>query len=137
MDSKPGDNRDNMQPETNFQKNRHLFDRWAKSYDNAVFQFWMKKFHAPAAAGLQLTSKTKVLDISCGTGELLKRLQGKAQLYGVDLSEEMLAVARTKLPKEATLLKADVHRLPFKDDFFDYVTSTEAFHHYHDQQCWS
>lgn len=48
MDSKPGDNRDNMQPETNFQKNRHLFDRWAKSYDNAVFQFWMKKFHAPA-----------------------------------------------------------------------------------------
>ena len=46
----------------------------------------------------------------------------------------MLAVARTKLPKEATLLKADVHRLPFKDDFFDYVTSTEAFHHYHDQQ---
>ena len=123
-----------MQKQTNLQQNRHLFDRWAKSYDNAVFQFWMKKFHAPAAAGLQLTSKTKVLDISCGTGELLKRLQGKAQLYGVDLSEEMLAVARTKLPKEATLLKADVHRLPFKDDFFDYVTSTEAFHHYHDQQ---
>ena len=123
-----------MQKQTNLQQNRQLFDRWAKSYDNAVFQFWMKKFHAPAAAGLQLTSKTKVLDISCGTGELLKRLQGKAQLYGVDLSEEMLAVARTKLPKEATLLKADVHRLPFKDDFFDYVTSTEAFHHYHDQQ---
>ena len=63
--------------QTNLQKNRHLFDRWAKSYDNAVFQFWMKKFHAPANAGLQLTSKTKVLDISRGTGELLKRLQGR------------------------------------------------------------
>ncbi len=122
-----------MQPETNLKKNRTLFNRWAKSYDKQVFQFWMKKFYAQAAAELQLTSKTKVLDISCGTGELLKRLHGKAQLYGVDLSEDMLAVARTKLPKEVTLLKADVHHLPFRDNFFDYAMTTEAFHHYYDQ----
>lgn len=121
------------QKQTNLQKNRHLFDRWAKSYDNAVFQFWLRKFHAPAAAELQLNPKTKVLDLSCGTGELLKSLLGKAELYGVDISEGMLKIAAQKLGQKVKLLKADVHELPFEDNFFDYVITTEAFHHYYGQ----
>jgi ubiquinone/menaquinone biosynthesis C-methylase UbiE len=46
----------------------------------------------------------------------------------------MLKKARTKLPKNVTLVNADVHNLPFKDDYFDYVITTEAFHHYHNQE---
>ena len=122
-----------MQKQTNLQQNRQLFDRWAKSYDKAVFQFWMRKFYAQATAELQLNPKTKVLDISCGTGELLKSLQGKAELYGIDISEEMLKAAKKKLGRKVKLLKADVHRLPFEDNFFDYAMTTEAFHHYYDQ----
>ena len=121
-------------PQKNMNQNRSFFNRWAKSYDSAAFQFWMRHFQEPIFKELDLKKKPKLLDISCGTGELLKKLQGKAQLYGVDLSEEMLAIARKKLSKNTTLLKADVHELPFKDHLFDYVISTEAFHHYHDQQ---
>jgi len=118
----------------NLSKNRYFFNRWAKNYDRASNQLWMKRFQVPALKELLLNQKSKVLDLSCGTGELLKKLEGKATLYGVDISEEMLAKARIKLSPKVKLRKADVHTLPFKDKYFDYVISTEAFHHYYDQQ---
>lgn len=118
----------------NLSKNRYFFNRWAKNYDRISNQLWMKKFHVPVFQELLLNQNTKVLDISCGTGELLKRLEGKATLYGIDLSPEMLSKAKTKLSSKVKLRKADVHALPFKDHSFDYVISTEAFHHYYDQQ---
>ncbi len=118
----------------NISGNLSFFNKWAKSYDLDLFQFWMKKFHVPVFKELLLNQKTKVLDLSCGTGELLKKLEGKAIIYGVDISEEMLKKARSKLSAKSKLQKADVHALPFKDKYFDYVISTEAFHHYYDQQ---
>jgi len=118
----------------NLSKNRYFFNKWAKSYDQASNQFWMKRFHVPVLKELLLNQETKILDISCGTGELLQKLEGKASLYGIDFSEEMLKKARSKLSQKAKLQKADVHALPFNDNFFDYVFSTEAFHHYYDQQ---
>ena len=115
-------------------ENIHLFNKWAKSYDFPLFQFWMKKFHEPIEKELILTPQIKILDISCGTGELLLRWKGKALLTGIDLAEKMLLKAREKLPQEIKLLKADVHNLPFKKEHFNYVISTEAFHHYYDQK---
>ncbi len=123
-----------MDQSNNIEKNRNFFDRWAKSYDAALFQFWMRKFYLPVLKEVMLTKKSRLLDISCGTGELLQNLSGKAQLYGGDISEEMLKKARMKLPEEVTLLKADVHHLPFENNYFDYVVTTEAFHHYYDQK---
>lgn len=118
----------------NIEKNKNFFDRWTKSYDAGLFQFWMRRFYLPILKEVMLTKKTSLLDISCGTGELLQHLQGKAELQGLDISEEMLKKARAKLPKEITLHKADVHHLPFKDNHFDYVVTTEAFHHYYSQE---
>jgi SAM-dependent methyltransferase len=39
-----------------------------------------------------------VLELACGTGSVLTRLRGDYEAAGVDLSPEMLAVARRKLP---------------------------------------
>ncbi len=116
--------------------NRKLFNRWASTYDFGLFQFWMKKFQVPAIKEIDFGKKPKILDISCGTGELLRSLAaaGKGKLYGVDIAEKMLDKARQKLPSEVQLQKADVHHLPFKSDTFDYVLTTEAFHHYSGQK---
>lgn len=46
----------------------------------------------------------------------------------------MVAIARKKLPATVKLRKGDVHALPFRDNMFDYVLSTEAFHHYDQQE---
>lgn len=113
-----------------------MFNRWASTYDFGLFQYWMKKFQVPAIREIDFGKKPKILDISCGTGELLHSLSkaGKSELYGVDIAEKMLEEARKKLPLEVQLQKADVHRLPFKANAFDYVLTTEAFHHYYDQR---
>ncbi|MDO8511440.1 MAG: class I SAM-dependent methyltransferase [Nanoarchaeota archaeon] len=113
-------------------ENIRFFDRWAKTYDRPLFQFWMRKFYQPV---LKMIDRGKVLDVSCGTGEFLRELVKKKKniLYGIDLSSQMITKARRKLVNQAKLKKADVHQLPFTDNSFDYVVSTESFHHYYDQ----
>ena len=118
-------------------KNRTFFDTWAKTYDWKPFQFWMKKFQEPVIKELkELPAETRILDVGCGTGELLFSLwkQGKKNIFGVDLSEKMLLKAKEKLPKEIFLQQGNVEHLPFADNTFDYAISTEAFHHYPNQQ---
>ncbi len=125
-------------------ENVRFFDRWAGSYDQPLFQFWMRRFYRPA---LKLINRDiskdidgwKVLDVSVGTGKFLqelanrKRTQLTTQLYGTDLSPQMIAEAHKNLGHKAELKIADVHTLPFPDNTFDYVVSTESFHHYYDQ----
>src|SRR5215213_4604167 len=44
------------------------------------------------------TSGSTLLDVACGTGTYLTYLQERYDVEGVDLSEEMLEIARRKLP---------------------------------------
>ena len=56
----------------------------------------------------------EVLDLGCGTGELLIRLSERYSVTGVDLSAEMLSVAAKKLEdagKELELYKQDMRQL--------------------------
>jgi SAM-dependent methyltransferase len=48
-----------------------------------------------------------ILEVACGTGSLLAQLDGY-QRAGLDLSENMLAVARTKLPLDVELHHGDL-----------------------------
>jgi ubiquinone/menaquinone biosynthesis C-methylase UbiE len=120
------------------QKNKQLFNKLAKRYDTPLLQFWMKRFHKPVIKELtQKKGKQKVIDLSCGTGFLLQKLDEESRpgnkFHGVDVAEKMLQIARKRNPK-AKFHLADVHMLPFKDNMFDAVVSTEAFHHYSNQK---
>lgn len=57
-----------------------------------------------------------VLELACGTGSILKRLQSTYAVVGVDLSEEMLAVAAQKLPG-VRLVREDMTRLDLGETF--------------------
>jgi SAM-dependent methyltransferase/DNA-binding transcriptional ArsR family regulator len=74
-----------------------------------------------------------LLDIGTGTGRLLELFAPKTRrVVGVDLSSEMLAVARANLEKAgiaaATLRKADMYQLPFPGPRFDAVTIHQVLH---------
>jgi demethylmenaquinone methyltransferase/2-methoxy-6-polyprenyl-1,4-benzoquinol methylase len=75
--------------------------------------------HLAAAGG------ERVLDIGCGTGRALSALARAARLAcGVDRSDGMLAVARSRLMRApptapAVLVRADARALPFADGSFD------------------
>ena len=77
-------------------------------------RYWRKR----AVRGLQ----GKVLDVACGTGDMVLLLAERgAAVTGVDISEEMLAIASLKVKGER-LMVADAEHLPFEDNSFDAVT---------------
>ncbi len=127
----------NSKEQKNIQANKEFFNRWSKTYDSSRTRFWMRHFQIPALREIQFLPGIKILDLSCGTGELLQTLYQKskrsAKLYGLDISVDMLQKAREKLSPEIVLVQGDVHHLPFDNEEFDYVLCTEAFHHYHSQ----
>jgi SAM-dependent methyltransferase len=66
---------------------------------------------------------TRLLDAGCGTGEFLAlALERGASASGIDLSADMLAVARRQAP-EADIREGDITKLPYEDDAFDVVTA--------------
>lgn len=70
------------------------------------------------------------LDIACGTGRLsAKLLQVADQVYGVDLSEEVLKIAKNKYPQINFSLGESVN-LPYEDNFFDLVVINGSLHHF-------
>lgn len=66
----------------------------------------------------------KVLDLGCGTGRMTKKLlELGAEVVGVDVSEEMLNVARKKC-RGAEFVLGDSANLPFGEGEFDLVVAS-------------
>ena len=71
----------------------------------------------------------KILDVACGTGFFFSEY-GKNKIYGIDISEEMLKIAKKiKNPHVVSLKKADATRIPFEDGFFDVVITSKFIMH--------
>ena len=82
-------------------------------------------------ATLAALAPARTLDVACGTGFLTRHLRG--QVTGLDQSDRMLAVARTRLP-EAELVLGDGLALPFPDDAFERVVTGHFYGHLDDRQ---
>jgi SAM-dependent methyltransferase len=68
---------------------------------------------------LGLEPATRLLDIACGSGLSLRMAAGTgASVSGIDASEELLAVARARIP-EADLRIGSMFALPWPDESFD------------------
>jgi SAM-dependent methyltransferase len=76
-----------------------------------------------------------LLDVACGPGRLLTAFAPHVRIaVGVDLTMEMLRIARDRLPAGASagLVRGEAEHLPFPDQAFTVVTTTLAIHHYED-----
>jgi SAM-dependent methyltransferase len=60
-----------------------------------------------------------VLELGCGTGSILKHLQGNYEVSGLDISSRMLSIARKKVPR-AKLLRQDMVDFQI-DERFDVI----------------
>ena len=84
----------------------------------------------------RLTSKgSKVLDVACGTGLFLIPIASRfdVELFGSDMSLNMIKTAHKKAENSNLKVKffnADVHHIPFSDECFDVLLSTNAIHHF-------
>lgn len=77
--------------------------------------------------GLEIKSTDRLLDIGCGAGNMLKRIDAKRT--GIDLSETMLQRSRTKLGDSVALEKMSAEKLHFPDGSFDKVICSEVIEH--------
>lgn len=70
-----------------------------------------------------------VLDAGCGTGRDLRAMTSVGlQAYGLDLSQQMLELARAGAPR-AELVRGDLRHLPFGDETFGGVWSIASVVH--------
>ena len=109
----------------------HTYTRIAGVYDLAVkvlpvWKTWLK--HA-----LPYITGRRVLEVSFGTGYLMRRYAGQFEVYGIDLNARMVSVATRNLSRagiSADLRQGTVEDLPYDDGFFDTVVNTMAFSGY-------
>jgi len=105
---------------------RRLFATIADRYDliTVVLSYgldrrWKRRLIALADLG----PRDCVLDLACGTGDLLSAAAGRAhRAVGVDITHRMLQLATKRAP-HAALVAADMLALPFADARFDVVTT--------------
>ena len=68
----------------------------------------------------------KILDVGVGTGRLLDTLPNTFEKYGVDISLEYLKISKAK---NISVCKAMLEDLPYKDETFDILVSTDVLEH--------
>ena len=105
-----------------------IFDRISKTYDrtNRVLSLgmdlsWRKKL----ASHLPKEEDLKILDLATGTGDqAIAFLNSEAPIHsitGIDLSKEMLEIAREKV-LDAEFIEADAQKIPFSKEVFHAVS---------------
>jgi ubiquinone/menaquinone biosynthesis C-methylase UbiE len=103
----------------------------APLYDLPFLQQWVYRPPQNEVIGqLNKIGARKVADIACGTGILADRISRELHLdevYGVDMSDGMLAQARAR-SSEVQWRKGPAEHLPFEDGVLDAVVTTSAFH---------
>lgn len=112
-------------------------DSWAKSYDMSVrdlgdelnlFCQYDHIINDIAEKINVLPKESRILDIGCGTGNLLGKLKDDKELIGIDQSLEMLIMAKNKYPN-LTLKLGNFLDDNYDDNPIDVIVSTYAFHH--------
>ena len=114
------------------EESKEKFNKQAEKFDSGIGGKHSRELYADVLHKLDQFSFNTLLDVGCGTGNLLSLISSKyeVQLSGVDISKNMLEIAQDKLGEKADLRVGDSENLPFDDDTFDIVTCTDSFHHY-------
>ena len=115
--------------------------RGSRIYDVMMVRLTRRLYQRVIAdlAALRLV-EAKVLDVGTGPGALARELARSLpglQVYGIDLSEDMIGLARAharreQLEERVHFESADVAHLPYPDQSFDVVVSTISMHHWHE-----
>lgn len=97
-----------------------------------IAQEWHEFKQIPAEKSKEFLKKCSgnILDLGSGSGRYLMKIK-KSKLYLVDFSQKMLDLAKQKAEKQkikAEFIKADLTKLPFENNFFDYALSISALH---------
>ena len=118
------------------------FDRAAKGYDESrIVKSFQRRAQILVINKVQLKKGMNILDLGCGTGwgttDIASKLEGTGKVIGLDLSEKMIAQATQKLTRftyDNVEFRVGSGSSLNYENYFDYVLSTNAFHHFDDKE---
>ncbi|NIJ19433.1 putative TPR repeat methyltransferase [Sphingomonas naasensis] len=104
-----------------YERNAHAFDEARRQ--NFVEKGWLDRFLLGVPKG------GNVLDLGCGAGEPIARylIDRERQLTGVDVSERMIALARTRFARHHWI-RADMRSLELETRFHGVIAWDSLFH---------
>lgn len=114
------------------EKSKINFNKQAEVYDESSDGKFVAPMYSEIINRVKNTNAKKILDVGCGTGNILIKLvkNGDLSLYGLDISEKMIEIAKKNLGNKAELKIGDSEYMPWGDDSFDVMVCNASFHHY-------
>ncbi|MDR2939447.1 MAG: class I SAM-dependent methyltransferase [Clostridiales bacterium] len=112
-------------------KSIKAYDKKADHYDNTFDGKFTGKFKELLIKHIELNENDSVLDIACGNGALLSKINNKKAIngFGIDISGQMIRNASVRYP-EFTFVAAPCDKAPFEDSSMDVITVCAAYHHF-------
>lgn len=113
------------------EQSKKAYNKIAKEYNDTFDGRFTRLFKNELISNVNLKENDVVLDVACGTGELLNSLNDKCTIkgIGVDISDEMVRVAKSKYGK-FDFIESSCTPLPFEENKFDVLTVSASFHHF-------
>jgi ubiquinone/menaquinone biosynthesis C-methylase UbiE len=108
------------------QRWHRYWDKKSRSYDREM-QFMERTLFGDSRGWACSQADGDVLEVAVGTGLNFPTYPPHVRLTGIDISQEMLAIARVRaseLGREVELRQGDAHALPLNDATFDTVVCT-------------
>ncbi len=112
---------------------------WVRHYDRVarIVAFGrLDRLHEGALALGEFKPGLALLDVGCGTGDLILRAEsqvdGRGTFVGLDVERGMIDQAKRKAldhQVDVTFGEASIDAIPYPDETFDIVTSSLMFHH--------
>ena len=127
-------------PKAEAEAARAHYDRWAGAYGRSRL---LPSLQRKALAEIQPQAGDRFLDVACGAGGLVREVAPRVErAVGVDLSDGMLRIARSRLsaagdgdqPANVEFLLGPSDALPFEDGEFTALVCTTALHHFPEPQ---
>jgi ubiquinone/menaquinone biosynthesis C-methylase UbiE len=111
------------------------FTKAAKVYetDKAGIYKMCKKDYPDILTELEKEPFDTLLDCGCGTAPMISLLYDKypeKHYTGIDLTPQMIEVAKAKNIPGAEFIVGDCENLPFEENTFDAIICSQSFHHY-------
>jgi len=120
------------------------FNRWAEAGEGPKMEQHHLDITEKTIRLMNLRPGERILDLGCGSGwatRLLARMVGEGpegfgQVVGVDVSDEMIRVARadSKEFENVMFVWGSATQIPWEENFFDKVLSIESFYYWPDQE---
>jgi arsenite methyltransferase len=113
------------------------FNEWARAGKGDSMERGHRPVGEQAIVQMQVPSDAQVLDVGCGSGwaaRLLAQQAHAGQVVGIDVSDEMIGVAREQSKSLANVefRVASAESLPFPDNSFTHAFSMESLYYYAD-----